>query len=58
MQNAYVRAVQCEEKQLCLKIAGDIVVSAIQADKLSANADEICEFFSTVYKGIIQAVAK
>ena len=58
MMNPQARAAQHEDKQLCLKIAGDIVVSAIQSGKLTVTTEEINSFFSAIYQGVLQSVMK
>ena len=55
MMNPQVRATQHEDKQLCMRIAGDIVVSAIQSGKLTVTSEEITSFFSAIYQGVFQS---
>ncbi len=46
------------EKELCLKIAGDITITAIQSGQLMATADNVADFFSTVYSRIVSTGIK
>ena len=41
------------EKEPCLNIAKEITIAAIQNGQLSGDADNIANFFSTIYSRVI-----
>lgn len=41
------------DKEQCLNIAKEITITTIQSGQLSINANDVADFFSTIYSRVI-----